>query len=252
MNLFVSPTVTLWRREVVRFFRQRDRVIGAFATPLMFWAVIGSGFGQSFRYSTSYLDYLYPGTIVLSVLFTAIFSNISIIEDRREGFLQSVLVAPVARSSIVLGKTLGSTSVAMIQGVLFLFLAPLLRIPLSVSGFVVSVMLLLAISLGLSNLGFVFAWRANSTQGFHAIMNMLLMPMWLLSGAVFPEESAPAWMHWVMVFNPLTYGLRPLREVMLTGTVVSVSSVWITILFALVSFVLAALTASQRSEKNLT
>src|SRR5262244_2832126 len=122
------PAFTLWWREVVRFYRQPARVVGVILSPLLFWVVIGSGFGTSFRSGSSagqqhYLDYFYPGALVMIVLFTSIFTMMSVIEDRNEGFLLSVLVAPVHRSSIVLGKVLGGTTLSAIQGVLFLVFA---------------------------------------------------------------------------------------------------------------------------------
>src|SRR5204863_9810294 len=133
MRHFLLASGTLWKREMVRFARQRSRVIGALGPPIVFWFLIGSGLGGSFRWamlsgldggSANYLQYFFPGTITLIVLFTAIFSTISIIEDRHEGFLQSVLVAPVSRGSIVMGKILGGTALAFSQGLIFLCLAP--------------------------------------------------------------------------------------------------------------------------------
>src|ERR1700704_1702319 len=123
------PAFTLWWREIVRFYRQRARVVGVIASPLLFWVVIGSGFGTSFRSGPSagqqhYLNYFYPGTLVMIVLFTSIFTMMSVIEDRNEGFLLSVLVAPVPRAAIVLGKVLGGTTLSAIQGLIFLVLAP--------------------------------------------------------------------------------------------------------------------------------
>src|SRR5436190_15313097 len=121
------PAFTLWWREVVRFYRQRTRVVGVIASPVLFWLVIGSGFGTSFRSGAAgqhYLDYFYPGALIMIVLFTSIFTMMSVIEDRKEGFLLSVLVAPVPRSAIVLGKVLGGTTLAAIQGMIFLVFAP--------------------------------------------------------------------------------------------------------------------------------
>jgi ABC-2 type transport system permease protein len=207
------PALSLFKRELVRFYRQRDRVIGALATPLVFWLLIGSGFGRSYR-GDNYLEYLYPGIMILTLLFTAIFSTISIIEDRREGFLQSVLVAPIRRSSMVLGKIFGATAIAVIQGALFLILAPFLHIPLSFINIISVIVVLTLVGAGLSSLGFLIAWRSDSTQGFHAVMNLFLMPMWLLSGAFFPASGAPEWIQWIIKLNPLTYGVSLLRSVL--------------------------------------
>src|ERR1051325_1565724 len=190
---------TLCSRELVRFYRQRNRVIGALGSPLVFWLLIGSGMsgvGASFKPFAGHegmtaIEYLYPGTMALILLFTAIFSTISIIEDRREGFLQSVLVAPIPRMSIVLGKILGGAVLAVSQGLLFLVLAPTVHIwpkPLSL---VVVVIVMFLVAFGLTGLGVCIAWKMDSTQGFHAIMNLFLIPMWLLSGALFPASGAP-------------------------------------------------------------
>ena len=128
--VFLLPLFSLWKREVVRFFRQPSRVIGALGTPLIFWFFIGSGFGNSFRSGSGpanrgYLEYFFPGSILMVLLFTSIFSNISLIEERREGFLLGVLVAPLSRLSLVLGKILGVTTLAVLQGSVFLLLAPI-------------------------------------------------------------------------------------------------------------------------------
>ena len=215
-GLFLLPTVTLWQREIVRFYRQRNRIIGALLSPLVFWFVIGSGIGPSFRTGSSpngvgYLEYFYPGTLILIMLFTAIFSTISIIEDRREGFLQSVLVAPISSGSIVCGKILGGTTLALLQGLIFLLLAPFVGIHISPERFLVCLGTLFVVGFGLTGLGFLVAWPMESTQGFHAIMNVLLIPMWLLSGAVFPAKNASFWLKAVIAVNPLTYGLAAVR-----------------------------------------
>lgn len=267
---FLLPVISLWRREVVRFVRQRSRIIGALGTPVVFWLLIGSGLGRSFRpasggagdatqqSSMDYLEYFFPGSMVLIILFTAIFSMISIIEDRKEGFMQSVIAAPVRRSAIVLGKVLGSSTLALIQAMLFMLLAPLSGVPLSLESALSVFLVLIPISIGLSGLGFLIAWPMDSTQGFHAIMNLFLMPMWLLSGAFFPAEGASAWLGWVMKMNPLTYGVTSVRHAMYSSSSVTGSSVtggdwlsiegslWITIIFAAVMILLSAKVVSRK------
>jgi ABC-2 type transport system permease protein len=254
----ILPVSSLWLREVVRFYRQRDRVLGALATPLVFWALIGSGFGSSFRHNSNYLEFLYPGIIVLTLLFTAIFSTISIIEDRREGFLQSVLVAPVSRSALVLGKVLGSTSIAVVQAAVFLLLAPFLNIPVSVVSILLCLLFLFLMAFALSGLGFFIAWRSESTQGFHAIMNLFLMPMWFLSGSFFPASTAPFWIQAVITVNPLTYGVAAFRwalylnhPIHAAGLPPSEISVGVTFAFAAVMFFLAAGTSRRQSTRDL-
>jgi ABC-2 type transport system permease protein len=251
---------TLWWREQVRFFRQRSRVFGAFVQPLMFWALFGAGLQASFRpptggQSVSYLSYFFPGTIIMILLFTAIFSTISVIEDRKEGFLQGVLVAPVPRSTIVLGKILGGTTLALAQGTVLLGLGPFVGFRLTLPSFLEAVAIQFAVAFALTALSFCLAWRMESTQGFHAIMTVLLMPMWLLSGAFFPVHGVPLWLAWVMHINPLTYGTAALRRVLtlheaslppeLPGLLFSLL---ITAAFAAAMLVLASLLARRRSD----
>ena len=254
MARVLLPAYSLCHREIVRFLRQRHRVVGALATPVVFWVLIGAGMGHSFRgvgagASGNYLQFFFPGTILMILLFTAIFSTISIIEDRREGFLQSVLVAPVSRMSIVLGKVLGGTVLAFAQATLFLLLAPAVGIRPSLAGFALALLFMLILAFALTALGFCIAWRMNSTQGFHAIMNLFLMPLWFLSGALFPAEGAMGGLKWVMRLNPLSYGLDGLRHAIYweTGKKGFVTSLTVSVAFAAVLFVLASVIASGRS-----
>jgi ABC-2 type transport system permease protein len=217
MQTSALTVMTLWWREITRFRRQRSRLFGALGQPLVFWLLLGGGLSASFRppgasAKIGYMEYFYPGIIALVMLFTAIFATISVVEDRREGFLQGVLVAPVSRSSIVLGQALGATTLALLQGVLLLLLAPLVGITLSVGSVVAVIVVLFCLAFSLTNVGLIIAWRMQSTQGFHAIMNLLLFPLWLLSGAFFPATGVPRWLVWVMWINPLTYGMAALRR----------------------------------------
>lgn len=218
LPLMVSATLTLAERELRRFFRQRTRIIGALGQPVMFWLLFGTGLRGSFQppawgVGQSYAEYFFPGVAVMILLFTAIFSTISIIEDRREGFLQGVLVAPVPRAAIVLGKVLGGTALALLQVSVFWLLAPLAGVwtgPLEIAALV----LFFALSgMALTALGFAIAWPMESTQGFHAIMSVVLMPMWLLSGAFFPAEGAGP-LGWIMRLNPMTYMVAGSRRIL--------------------------------------
>src|SRR5271157_1963489 len=158
----ILPAFTLWWREIVRFYRQRSRVVGVIASPLLFWLVIGSGFGSSFRAGNApgqqhYLDYFYPGALIMIVLFTSIFAMMSLIEDRKEGFLLSVMVAPVPRSAIVLGKVLGGTTLSAIQGMIFLIFAPFAGIHLEPLQVLLVAFVVFLVSFALTALGFAIA-----------------------------------------------------------------------------------------------
>ncbi len=249
----ISAALTLTQREIVRFFRQRGRVVGAIVPPVIFWFLIGSGLSNSFQHQASlnYLQYFFPGTLVMIVLFTAIFSTISIIEDRKEGFLQSVLVSPAPRASIALGKIFGGAVIAFIQGLLFLLLSGFVGTLLDVPRLLYALAILLSVSFGLTGLGFLIAWRMDSTQGFHAVMNLFLMPMWFLSGALFPMETAPGWLKILMMANPLTYAVSALQKALyVSGPAMAlfpspIFSLIVSIAFAALMFILSTLICSR-------
>lgn len=253
----ILPSISLWWREIVRFYRQRSRVIGVIASPLLFWVVIGSGFGTSFRSSgvggQHYLNYFFPGALIMIVLFTAIFTMMSVIEDRKEGFLLSVLVAPVSRSVIVLGKVLGGATLATFQGLIFLLFAPFLGIHFTIVSFLLTVAVIFLVAFSLTALGFMIAWPMDSTAGFHAVINLFLIPLWLLSGSMFPLSGASMWIRAVMRINPLTYGTDALRMLLypaeLTGSLPLNVNLLVLAAFALVMFGLCFLVANRRTNK---
>jgi ABC-2 type transport system permease protein len=251
------PTFTLWWREVVRFYRQTTRVIGVLASPLVFWLVIGSGFGTSFRSGQGagqehYLDYFYPGALIMIILFTSIFTMMSVIEDRKEGFLLSVLVAPVPRTAIVLGKVLGGTTLAAIQGMIFLIFAPFAGVHLDLVKVLLVGVVVFLVSFALTALGFAIAWPMDSTQAFHGIVNLFLIPLWLVSGALFPLSGASGWIRIIMRLNPLTYGVEGLRQLLYPNAPTSFplsSDMATLVLFSLVMFALAFLMANRRTTR---
>ena len=248
------PAYTLWLREVVRFYRQRARVVGVIASPILFWVAIGSGFGTSFRSGANgnqnYLEYFYPGALIMIVLFTSIFTMMSVIEDRKEGFLLSVLVAPVSRSAIVLGKVLGGTTLATIQGLIFLVFAPLVGVHIGLGSFALIAVTVFLVSFALTALGFAIAWPMDSTQAFHAIINLFLIPLWLLSGALFPLSGASGWLRVLMRINPLTYGVEALRQLLYPASRGSLASSLATlVLFSLFMFGLGFVMVNRRSTK---
>jgi ABC-2 type transport system permease protein len=216
----MSATWVLARREVVRFVRQPTRLFGSLAQPLMFWFFMGSGFSQSFSLpgeAMGYGEFFYPGIVLMLLLFAAIFSTITLIEDRTAGFLQGVLVAPVSRLSIVMGKITGGTAIALLQALLFLAFAPLAGITLSVVNVLQLVAACILIGLGFTGLGFMVAWFMDTVAGYHAVMSVVFIPLWLLSGALFPIEGAAPWLEWLMRFNPVTYAMITLRAAFYMG-----------------------------------
>jgi ABC-2 type transport system permease protein len=257
LNSFILPAATLWQRELVRFWRQRSRVLSVVASPLVFWLLIGYGSNDLARY--------YSGTLVLTVMFSAIFSTISIIEDRREGFLQGVLVAPIPRWAMVLGKVLGGTFVALVQGLIFLVLGLTLPIVVTPLAALELVLLLFVASLAVTSLGTFFAWQTDSTQGFHAIMNLVLMPLWLLSGGFFPAPvlaTSAGWSQWLlgaaMRLNPLSYAVGGVRRLLAPAAeypeawVPGLAMSWlVTLAFAAAAFSLAVWVSRQRTSGDL-
>jgi ABC-2 type transport system permease protein len=231
---------SLAKRELVRFFRQRSRVIGVLATPLVFWLLIGSGFNE--------MTYMFPGTLVQLVLFASIFSTISLIQDRNDGFLQGVLVSPAPRAAIVLGKVLGGMGIALLQGLLFLCLGPFVGVWPGPLGILAAVGGLALVSFALTSLGVALAWRFTSVQGFHGVMNLLLIPMWLLSGAVFRPDKALGWVRGVVTFNPLTYGVDLVRTALTGEGRATPLALGVTVGFGLLMFALATRSARGKME----
>lgn len=245
---------TLAQRELVRFFRQRNRVIGALVQPIMFWALFSLGLrGNDLGFA-----FFFPGTIAMILLFTAIFATISIIEDRREGFLQSVLVSPAPRWAMVVGKIVGGATIALLQALLFLALgAVTLGPPGSPTEVGLAVVAMAVIAVSLTGLGFFLAWRMDSTQGFHAIMSVFLFPMWLLSGSLFPPDPV-SWITLISRFNPLTYGVALLRHYLHFGdssiveVLPSLPVCWaVSIAFAVVTVALSWKIAGTRTTGDL-
>jgi ABC-2 type transport system permease protein len=212
----------LWKRDLVRFFREKWRVVGALVQPLIFWLIIGSGFSGSFRIrgaeGVGYMQYFFPGIVLMVVLFTSIFSTMSLIEDRREGFMQAVLAAPGSRAAVVLGKTLGGSSIALVQAAIILLLSPLAGFPFASIAWGQLLASLVLTSVGLTAVGFAVAWWLDSIQGYHAVMSVLLIPAWIVSGAMFPLAGGPAWLGVVMKLNPLSYAASSMRRALLGGT----------------------------------
>ena len=205
----------LWGRDVLRFFRQRSRVIGALAQPIIFWVVIGTGFSGSFELPGAALDYrayFFPGVVTMVLLFSAIFATITVIEDRQQGFLQCVLAGPGSRAALVLGKMLGSTSIALVQAGLFLLFAPLAGVKLSEVQFGLLGLVMVLSALAFTAVGFALAWSVGSSTGYHAVMSALLIPLWVLSGAMFPIRGAGPLLGAFMSINPMRFAVDGVRR----------------------------------------
>lgn len=216
----LSTISVLVRRDVTRFLREKSRVVGALLQPLIFWLMIGSGMSSTFvlpgARGVGYLEYFYPGVVVMVALFGAIFTTMSVIEDRHSGFLQAVLVAPGSRASVVLGKCLGATSVAFAQSLLFALLAPAAGFHLLAIEWPLLLATLGLSCFGLCALGFCVAWWLDSTAGYHVVMSVLLLPLWILSGAMFPAQRA-SWIAWVQRCNPMSYSVSAVRRALYAG-----------------------------------
>jgi ABC-2 type transport system permease protein len=244
LSSFFLPAATLWQRELVRFWRQKSRVMGVVASPLIFWLVIG--------YGSNDLGRFYAGALVLTVMFSAIFSTITIIEDRREGFLLSMLVSPAPRTSLVLGKIMGSATLAWIQGMIFLAFAPLAGVSIHPLELIPVAAAIFLISFTLTGLGFVIAWKMNSTAGFHGIMNLLLLPMWMVSGSLFTMATAHGVVKMLMWINPLTYSISLLNYTLHLPNAVPgpVESATITAGIGLLLLLACGMLAAQKATKS--
>jgi ABC-2 type transport system permease protein len=215
----------IWYREILRYIRDWTRVITSLMQPLMFLFIFGAGLSGSLNFASSQLPagaqldfqtFLFPGVLSMTVLFTAIFSAVSIVWDREFGFLREVLVAPISRTSVVLGKAFGGSTIAMLQGTIMLIFAPLIGVKLSVGLVVILMLEMLLLAFTLTSLGIVIASRMKSMEGFQMIMQFLLMPMFFLSGVLFPLRNLPGWLSFLTKLDPVTYGVAPLRQAVLS------------------------------------
>jgi len=210
----------LWRRDLLLFFRQRSRLAGALATPLLLWLAIGAGIAPSFSIAggdTGYLEYFFPGVILILLLQVSISATMSVIEDRRQGFLQGVLVAPGSRAAVALGKSLGSATVALLHAALFVALAPLAGFSYSAISWWRLALVAGLGALALTAMGFTLAWVLNSIQGYHVVMNLVLLPMWILSGAMFPAAGLHRALDLLVRWNPMSYAMSGLRRALYGG-----------------------------------
>lgn len=213
----------LWLRQLKRYFRSKSRIIGSLGQPLLFLIALGYGMGSVFQQAGqgNYLDFLAPGIIAMSVLFTSMFSGIEIIWDRQFGFLKEMLAAPVSRLNIMIGRTLGGMTVAVLQGIIVLVLSYIIGFrAVNITMLPLALLFMMLISLAFTALGTAIASMLEDFQGFQLIMNFLVMPIFFLSGALFPLNGLPKTLGIVIKLNPLSYGIDGLRGALLGGTTV--------------------------------
>ncbi len=204
----------LWRRDLMRFLRQPSRILGALGQPIIFWLVLGSGLASTFQMPgvpQGYMEYFFPGVVVMVLLFASIFASVSVIEDRHQGFLQAILAGPGSRTALVLGKCAGAATVALAQALAFVVLAPLAGFSFAQVNWPLLLGIMVGISLGLTAMGFAIAWLVDNVQGYHAIQMTLLVPLWVISGAMFPT-SGPLVFRWLAALNPVSYAVNGARQ----------------------------------------
>lgn len=231
MARMAMGTYIIWLRDLKRFWRDRMRRIGAFIQPLIYLFLLGTGLEAAFTVfgsgETDYVAFMYPGIVAMTILFTAMFSAISIIWDREFGFLKEMMVAPIPRTSVVLGKVTGGGTTAFLQGIILLLFMPLVGIPYSLERILLMLVFMLVLSMGLTSMGVLIASRMRSFEGFPIVMNFILLPMFFLSGAMFPLQNLPGWMEVLTKINPLTYGVDALRGICLKGIEITTTTIQI-------------------------
>ncbi len=209
---------TIWYRDLLRFWYDKMRMAGSIILPLLFLAVFGGGLSSRMGLlgpGIDFVQFIFPGIIGMTVLMSSFMAGMSVVWDREFGFLREVLVAPISRASVAMGKTLGSATVALLQGVLIFLFAPLIGVSLSGSTVLVLLPLMFLLAVSMGSLGVVLATRIKSMQAFQVVMQMLMFPMIFLSGVFFPVEGLPVWMNILVKINPATYGIASIRQVML-------------------------------------
>ena len=212
----------IWYRDVLRFWRDRPRILAAMAQPTLYLLIFGSGISSAMRGPTvggaEYIQFLFPGVVGMTVLFTSVFTAMSIVWDREFGFLKEVLVAPVSRTAVAIGKALGGSTQAVLQGSIVLVLAPLAGVNLTPLTILSVIPLMFLLAFALTSLSIALAARMRSMEGFQVMMNFFMMPMFFLSGALFPLDGLPTWLAFLTLLDPATYGIDPIRRVIMAGS----------------------------------
>jgi ABC-2 type transport system permease protein len=212
-------------REVLRYVTERSRIVGSLMMPLLLLVVFGAGFTNvigGMAPGIDYIQFMYPGIIAITVLTTSLMAGVSVVWDREYGFLREILVAPISRTGIVLGKAVGATIQATIQVAIMLVLAPILGVQLDLGIILGLLPMIVILSLGLSGLGILLASFMRSQQGFQTVMQIIIFPLIFLAGVFFPVNNVPLWMELISKVNPLTYGVDAVRQVFLGADVSAV------------------------------
>ncbi len=214
---FLYGSFIIWQRDIKRMLRDKHQFYGSFARPVLWLLVLGMGLRPVFKENggVDYLQFIFPGIVAMSLIFSAMWSGISIIWDREFGFLKEILVAPIPRTSIVTGKIMGGATQAMVQGGITLLFAPLIGVKITLAGFFALLGIMLIISFALSSMGIALASRIYSYEGFGTISNFVIMPLFFLSGAVYPVQTLPSWLKVIVSLNPVTYGVDLMRGAVL-------------------------------------
>jgi len=219
---FLQPIYTIWQREIIRYWRDKTRIISTLIQPLMFLAIFGAGLSQTLsagNFGIDFVQFMYPGIIAMSVMGVAFFSTISTVWDREFGFLKEILVAPVSRVSVALGKTLGATTIASLQALILLVLAPFIGVKISLIVIPELLLFMILLSFAISGMGLLVASLMRTTESFGLLMQILIFPMFFISGAFFPLTAVPTWMGLLAKINPLTYGVDAFRQILLSNQV---------------------------------
>ncbi len=219
---FIQPIITIWRREIIRYWRDKTRIVSSFFQPIMFLFIFGAGLASTLtqgNFGVDFVKFMYPGIIAMSVMGTAFFSTVSTVWDREFGFLKEILVAPIPRTSISIGKALGATTIASLQGLILLIIAPFIGVQLHILIVLQLFGLMILLSFAISGIGLLIASLMKTTETFGLVMQVLIFPMFFLSGAFFPLTNVPEWMTIISRINPLTYGVDAMRRTILSGEI---------------------------------
>jgi len=211
-------------RELLRFVSERSRLFSSFFQPIVFLVIFGAGFGNvigSLAPGVGFVQFMYPGIIAMGVLTSSLFAGVSVVWDREFGFLREVLVAPLARTGIVLGKALGAAVVALLQVVLLLPISPIVGVVLDLGSVLQLIPVVIILSISLSGLGILIASFMRSQQGFQLLIQVLIFPLIFLAGVFFPVDQAPTWLQVMSKLNPMTYGVDAIRQIMLGSAATS-------------------------------